>query len=416
MINLGNLLYRRGYRNAARLTYTEAAKADPRNPIVDVNLGNTFLDGGELEPARRHFERALVKDASLPEAHQGMSYVYARLGDERGANRHRDAGFAPRALTAFPYRGEGTGIRVLLLVSALGGNVGTTEFLDDRIFAVTRVFAEYAGSIPLDGYDLAFNAIGDAERCSAALDAAAKLLAKRTLPLINAPHAVAQTARANAGTAMAGIDDLRTARTATIRRSSLAAKPSKALRHEEFEPPVLLRAPGFHAGMFFERAESYEDVAAIAARLPGEAVSVVQPLDVRSSDGHYRKYRVMFVDGELYPLHLAVGSQWKVHYFSSDMADVAAHREEEERFLRDLEGVLGRRAVNALRAVGSRLGLDYAGADFAVDADRGIALFEANATMIVPSREVRPQLAYRVPYLERVIAAVRKMLLRRAAR
>lgn len=416
LINLGNLLNRRGYRSAARLTYAEAAKVQPQNPVVDVNLGNTFLDTNEFETAREHFERALGKDAGLPEAHQGMSYAYARLGDEASASRHRDLGFAPRAVTVFPYRGDGAPIRVLLFASALGGNVGTTEFLDDRTFAVTRVFAEYAEQVSLDSFDLVFNAVGDADRCGAALQAAAALFERAAIPVINAPQAVSQTTRASAYASLRVLTGLRIARCVTVNRAALAGSAFGVLRREGFEPPVLLRVPGFHAGMFFERAENDEDVAAISSRFPGKEVSLIEPIDVRSKDGNYRKYRVIFVDGELYPLHLAISGHWKVHYFTSDTAAVAAHREEEASFLSDMQCVLGEPAIFVLRALAKRLNLDYAGVDFALDARGNVVVFEANATMIVPPRETNPDLAYRVPHAQRTLTAVREMLLRRAGR
>lgn len=57
---------RTGYRRAAQLSYQEAAKVRPESALVDVNLGNTFLDTGELDRARVHYERALSLDAALP--------------------------------------------------------------------------------------------------------------------------------------------------------------------------------------------------------------------------------------------------------------------------------------------------------------------------------------------------------------
>jgi len=373
---------------------------------VHVNLGNTFLDTNELEIARAHFEAALRSAPNQPEAHQGLSYVFARLGDEAAAARHRELGFRDRAIAVFPYRGQVAPKRALLLVSASGGNVFTTDFLDDRVYATTRIFCEYFPETePLPPHDIVFNAIGDAERCADALTKAASMLDRSSVPVVNAPAKVARTGRVAVMDLLRGIDGLRVPRVSKEARARAGAGLTCF--------PVLVRAPGYHTGMHFLRVDDAEDLAGALATLPDGDVLRIEYLDARGDDGLYRKYRVMLVDGRLYPLHLAIGTDWKVHYFTSAMAGDPEHQEEERAFLGDMEGVLGTRAITALREIQQRLGLDYAGVDFGLDAAGNVLLFEANATMVVPSREVNPELAYRVPHFERVIEAVRLMLRRK---
>jgi hypothetical protein len=110
-------------------------------------------------------------------------------------------------------------------------------------------------------------------------------------------------------------------------------------------------------------------------------------------------------------LHLAISADWKVHYFTADMASNAAYRAEEQRFLDGMPAVLGPRAMAALRGIGETLGLDYAGVDFALAADGSLLLFEANATMVVSPPDPNPIWDYRRAAVERVLAAVRRMLL-----
>jgi hypothetical protein len=112
-------------------------------------------------------------------------------------------------------------------------------------------------------------------------------------------------------------------------------------------------------------------------------VMAIEFLDARGADGWVRKYRVMMVGGQLYPLHLAISQQWKIHYFSADMRDRAEHRAEEAKFLADMPGVLGAKAMAALEQLSAAIGLDYGGIDFALNQRGEILLFEANATMVV---------------------------------
>jgi len=115
--------------------------------------------------------------------------------------------------------------------------------------------------------------------------------------------------------------------------------------------------------------------------------------------------------GREYPLHLAISKQWKVHYFSADMRDRPEHREEEAKFLADMPGVLGAKAMAALDRLLGAMRLDYGGIDFAVNQRGEILLFEANATMVVEQPDGDPRWDYRRAAVERIHAAVRDLLL-----
>jgi hypothetical protein len=123
---------------------------------------------------------------------------------------------------------------------------------------------------------------------------------------------------------------------------------------------------------------------------------------------------VMFIDGMLYPLHLAISADWKVHYFTSAMATNAAHRDEERRFLDDMPAVLGLRAMAALAGIAKTIDLDYAGVDFALASDGSLLLFEANATMVVISPDADPIWNYRRRAVSDINTAVSRMLSRHA--
>jgi hypothetical protein len=122
----------------------------------------------------------------------------------------------------------------------------------------------------------------------------------------------------------------------------------------------------------------------------------------------------MIVDGQLYPLHLAISEGWKVHYFTADMAERPDHRAEEAAFLGDMEGVLGKRAVAGLAAVAERLALDYAGVDFGLSPDGDVLLFEANATMVVNPPDPDPRWDYRRGPVAAILNATRSMIRTRA--
>ncbi len=110
---------------------------------------------------------------------------------------------------------------------------------------------------------------------------------------------------------------------------------------------------------------------------------VIEYLDARGHDGKARKYRVMSIGGQLYPVHLAISEQWKVHYFTAEMGGNPQHQGEESAFLNDMPRVLGPKAMRALEQVRDALGLDYGGIDFGLGRNGEVLLFEANATMLI---------------------------------
>jgi hypothetical protein len=98
------------------------------------------------------------------------------------------------------------------------------------------------------------------------------------------------------------------------------------------------------------------------------------------------------------------------------MTDSPEHRAEDAAFLGDMGGVIGSRALAALKEIQATLGLDYGGVDFGLNQEGEILLFEANATMAFfpPGEDSRWD--YRRPAVEAICRAIRKMLLDRAAK
>jgi hypothetical protein len=410
--NLGTLLYMTGYRTAARSAYTEAITRHPDHPMAHVNLGNLFLEAGDLAPAREHYEAALALDSQFAQAHQGLGNLLAELGHEEAAARHQRLGLWDQRAIELPYRGEAEPVQVLLLVSGRRGDVPIRHLLDDKVFRTFVVLPNvYDPDAPLPPHDVVFNAIGDADSCALALDRAVTLMERTFAPVINSPAAVLSTGRAANSRRLGAIPGVVAPVIANLPRAVLSSADAvESLAHRGFQFPLLLRAPGFHNGRHFLRVENADGLRTALTELPGEELTAIRYLDARGPDGKYRKYRVMMIGGWLYPLHLAISRHWKIHYVTAEMTEDAGHRAEEAKFLQDMPGVLGPRAMAALADIQDALGLDYAGIDFGLSASGEVLLFEANATMTVvpPGRDQRWD--YRRAAIQRVEDAVRIML------
>jgi hypothetical protein len=137
--------------------------------------------------------------------------------------------------------------------------------------------------------------------------------------------------------------------------------------------------------------------------------------DYRSADGYYRKYRMIFVDREPFPYHLAISPHWMVHYFSAEMEGHAWKLDEERRFLQDPATALGERALQAIIAIGRRLDLDYGGIDFTVLPDGQVFVFEANATMLAHYERSSGTMAHKNPFVQHIVDAFERLMQRRTA-
>jgi aromatic-L-amino-acid decarboxylase len=418
LFGLGRLLVSMGQRKAAQMVYAEAVKYYPDDVALRVNLGSVLLETDHPAEARTHYERALALDPEFPQAHGGMYYALTRLGEPERARLHQEKAFATKALFPSPYRGDGEPIPVLLLVSSTGGNTPIEKLIDDRIFQTYVVVADfYDTKTPLPLHRLVINGIGDCDAAGHALRAAESLVAFTAAPVLNHPTVVRATGRCENASRLQALPGIHAPVMVTFPHALVAGQDGAAtLAGRGFSFPLLLRTPGFHGGQHFVRVESAAELGDGVAELGGSGgaageVTAIEYLDARGADGWVRKYRVMMVGGRLYPLHLAISKQWKVHYFSAEMRDRPEHREEEGKFLADMPGVLGEKAMAALERLLAAMRLDYGGIDFAVNQRGEILLFEANATMVVEQPDGDHRWDYRRAAVERIHAAVRDLLL-----
>jgi carbamoylphosphate synthase large subunit len=182
----------------------------------------------------------------------------------------------------------------------------------------------------------------------------------------------------------------------------------------DFSFPLLVRMSGTHGGERFEKLHDVASVAAFMQRAPDAEYYVIEYVAYESPDGYFRKYRLIFVDDQIFPYHLAISDQWKVHHFRTDMANQAWMRKEEEAFVHDPGTVLGPEHWTALRQIQRTVGLDYFGVDCGLDQAGDMVVFEVNATMLVHSES--SIFAYKQPYIARIKRAFDDMLARKAAR
>ena len=171
---------------------------------------------------------------------------------------------------------------------------------------------------------------------------------------------------------------------------------------------ILARPVGTHGGDDFEKIDDPAKLAALLAQCPETDRYLIEYIDYRSTDGYFRKYRFIFVDDRILPYHLAIGNDWKVHHVSTDMANQPWMQQEEQAFLSDPAAVFSPAHYQALRAIQSRVGLDYFGIDCGLDVTGNLVVFEVNASMLVHARN--EEFPYKAPFVQAIKLAFDAML------
>jgi hypothetical protein len=406
--NLARLYHREGEREPARALLEHVIDLAPSDAMAHANLGIVLYELEKFTEARSHLQHALRLEPDSAIAHLGMARILAIEGNDTESLRHQRAALGTGPIGISPAPMHENPPRLLLLASEDQLGATSAEWLRDATFSMATLIVErFHDDLDLPPHHAVFNTIGDADRNAAALERARTIVARSTVPVVNHPDAVLATARTALGERLRDLADVIVPATRIFSRKG--AVPDLGW-------PLLLRAPGFHSGQHFVRVERPEDVVDALAHLPGDELLAIEALPAQSADGLFRKYRMMIVDGELYPMHAAISNHWKVHFFSAEMTQHPERRAEDEAFLVSPESVLGAPALRALHAIRTRLELDYGGIDFALDEHDRILVFEANATMTVPSPPSGVQWNYRREPVLRILEATRSMLLGRARR
>lgn len=86
--NLGNLMYRSGNPEDAKILYQKAIDVDENQPEAHYNLGFIEFETGRLEDAERCFSVAVDLDNTFADAHFNLAITLFRLGQMERAQDH----------------------------------------------------------------------------------------------------------------------------------------------------------------------------------------------------------------------------------------------------------------------------------------------------------------------------------------
>jgi len=374
-------------------------------------LGKTHFELNEVELAIASFQDAVALNPQDAESINWIGALKQLGGDDKAAQAAYAEAARIQPLIKRPAAKSPAEFRVLALYAPFGGNTPTEYLFEDAFFDTDTLalFAEreYDTAQLGQNIQLVINLVSDADQTAALLPLAAELADRLGLPVVNHPRKVRETTRDAVATLLRGIPGCRVPQ--ALRLTAGADRSEAALKAMlPFSSTALVRPVGTHGGDDFEKVEDLAALSAFLSRRPDHDHYLIEYIDYVSADGHFRKYRFIFIGDQIMPYHLCIGHDWKLHHINTDMAHHPWMQREEEAFLSDASAVFGPAQRQALQAIRERVGLEYCGIDCGLDASGNIVVFEVNASMLVHARN--EGFLYKTPAVERIKLAFDTML------
>ncbi len=409
-----------GDQNGAIAAYRRVLAADPNAVLAHIGLGDAHAALGQASEALASYERAIALEPAAIVAYFGAYTAALLLDDEPRALGHLDAVLKRQRVFTYPARRPPAALTILALCTpgTLVANL-PVEYLIDRNSTTLHKYylpEDPAAAPPrLPPYDIVFMAIAEAESALPALARAKAFLTAQDKPWINDPDRVPLTSRDGMGPLLTDCRHTLVPTVRPIARTEIAGPGRPDWATPGPDRPLLVRPFGSHAGKQLEKVDDIAGLDDYLARVRADRYYVVPFEDYSGPDGYYRKYRIIFVDRVPYPFHLGVSRRWMVHFYNSDMNDLAWARAEEEAFLADLGSVFHGPLADALADIGRAVDLDYFGIDCAIARDGRLLMFEIETGMIVHTLD-RPDLyPYKAVYVPRVFQALDRRIQKKRA-
>jgi tetratricopeptide (TPR) repeat protein len=387
----------------------------PGDAAVHKELGRVHFARRQLADALESFQHALTLNPDDADVHHWLANVEELRGNSEASQRHFQQAVALNPLLRVPGVKSPADFSVLLLFAH--GDANTPPMTLVRMATYDSYFLLLAPSVEYDvqrlqsQVNLVVNLISDVDQAREILPAAAALVDRLGMPVVNHPRTIMKTSRESVSALLSGVPSCRVPRVQYYSANELTAA-FDANQLKPFSLPFLARVAGTHGGHDFEKIDELPALARFVAQHPDANFYLTEYVDYQSADGFFRKYRFIFVGGEILPYHLAIGNGWKVHHSTTDMANQPWMQQEEAAFLDDPASVFQPQHYATLRAIQQIIGLDYFGIDCAIDRQGHVVVFEINATMLV--HRDNASFAYKTPHIDRIKTAFDAMLTKMA--
>ncbi len=260
---------------------------------------------------------------------------------------------------------------------------------------------------PLPEHDLLFVAIAESEQNLPLLNQIAPILKSWHCPVLNRPEYIAKMSRDAACELLANVENTVMP---TTQRLTVAE-----IKKTAFEFPIIIRPVDSHAGHDLEKISTQSELENYLNSQPHAEFYIARFVDYRNTDGFFRKYRVMLVEGKPFLAHLAISGNWMIHYLNAGMLESAEKRAEEARAMANFSETFAKKHSAAFQEIYKKSKLDYMGIDCSETPDGDLLIFEIDSCMIVHALDSLELFPYKQAPMQKLFAAFQQLLKKTAA-
>jgi len=265
-------------------------------------------------------------------------------------------------------------------------------------------------------HDVLFVAIGECDENRALLKGLEPIIQSWPRPVINKPEHIARLGRDTASTFLQSTDKIVMPQSVRIDRHTVEKIGADELAVtsiiQDGDFPIILRPVGSHAGNGLRKIPSADAIPDYLQAVPSDEFYMARFVDYRSTDGMFRKYRIILIEGRPFICHMGISSHWMIHYLNAGMTESAEKRAEEERCMITFDEDFAARHQEAFRILSERLGFDYIGIDCGETQDGKLLIFEVDSDMIVHAMDPVDLFPYKQPQMQKLFTAFREMLVK----
>lgn len=404
----------------------ECAEAgSPLSPTCADRIGFAMItkmafDGHDLRPLRDELFSKIADGTADAGDGLDLSLIVQLLGDKQTGLSVQAEVLNFHQLFRSPCAAAQPTLRVLALAAAtdMGSNTPIEFLLEESGIELLTLYVMAGAGLPtpLPEHDVAIVIASDSEDCRDALDIIDAAAPRWPRPLLNPPRLVGNLDRDKLYRLLHGIEGLDIPATIGVTRSQLAEAAEAGHLPGAAEPmfPAIIRPRGSHAGVGLAKLDDCAALERYLATLSEQDFFVSRFVDYAGTDGLFRKYRLVFIEGRPYAGHMAIADRWDIWYLNAGMTACPAKRLEEETFMRTFDIGFARRHRAALAAMADRIGLDYFTIDCAENKRGDLLIFEADNTAVVHNMDSPLLFPYKPPQMRAVFDAFGAMLSGRA--
>ena len=387
-------------------------------PLGIAKLAKLAFDGVDLTPLHSRLLDKYIFEPDNAAALMDLSTIEQIFGNERDGIARQGEALRLCQIFHSPCGTATPSLRLLALAAPgdIGNNTPLEFLLEGSDIALSTLYVVPGQPLPdpLPEHDLAIVTACEADGNRAAFAEIERFLPSWPKPVLNHPAQIASLSRERLHGVLKNVPGLVMPVTVRIDRTTLseiaAGRAALGAHLPDGGYPLIARPLDSHAGRGLQKIDDAAALTRYLAERQERGFHIARFIDYRSPDGLFRKYRIVFVGGKPYACHMAIAGQWMIYYLNAGMAESAAKKIEEERFMTGFDHEFAKRHRAALAAIAKRVDLDYFAIDCAQTAEGSLLLFEADIAMIVHLMDSPTIFPYKVAQMKKLFADFAAML------